>query len=76
MPPSNPERAEIHNYIHMGETAFMQDKWRQAKRFIRSQPRLEVILFARRLWRLDRNGKAGGGVSRQRFAYGASGAGE
>jgi 4-amino-4-deoxy-L-arabinose transferase-like glycosyltransferase len=48
VPPSNPERAEIHNYIHMGETAFMQDKWRQAIRFIRSHPRLEVILFARR----------------------------
>ncbi|MFZ0521312.1 MAG: hypothetical protein WAL95_09830 [Candidatus Acidiferrales bacterium] len=48
VPPANPERAEIHNYIHMGETAFMQDKWKQAIRFIRSHPRLEVILFARR----------------------------
>jgi hypothetical protein len=48
VPPANPERAEIHNYIHMGETAFMEDKWRQASSFIRSHPRLEVILFVRR----------------------------
>ncbi|MGA7915600.1 MAG: hypothetical protein WCA00_10220 [Candidatus Acidiferrales bacterium] len=48
VPTSNPERAEIHNYIHMGETAFMQDKWNQAVRFIRSHPKLEMTLFARR----------------------------
>ena len=48
VPPSNPERAEIHNYIHMGETAFMQEKWAEAISFMHSHPRLEVILFARR----------------------------
>ena len=48
VPPANPERQEIHNYIHMGETAFMQEKWQQAITFIRSHPKLEVILFARR----------------------------
>jgi hypothetical protein len=48
VPPANPERAEIHNYIHLGETAFMQEKWEQAVLFIRNHPKLEVILFARR----------------------------
>ncbi|MGA7852088.1 MAG: hypothetical protein WCA15_02110 [Candidatus Acidiferrales bacterium] len=48
VPPSNPERAEIHNYIHMGETAFMQEKWAEAISFMHSHPRLEVILFTRR----------------------------
>ena len=48
VPPANPERAEIHNYIHMGETAFMQEKWAEAISFMSSHPKLEVILFARR----------------------------
>jgi hypothetical protein len=48
VPPANPERAEIHNYIHMGETTFMQEKWAEAISFMRSHRRLEAILFARR----------------------------
>jgi len=48
VPPSNPELAEIRNYIHMGETAFMQDKWRKATGFMRAHPRLDIALFARR----------------------------
>lgn len=48
VPPANPERAEIHSYIHRGETAFMQEKWDEAVLFMRSHPKLEVILFARR----------------------------
>jgi hypothetical protein len=47
-PAADPERAEIRNYIHMGETAFMQDKWRRASSFIQTHPRLEIVLFARR----------------------------
>ena len=46
--PANPERAEIRNYIHMGETAFMQDKWRKAVAFITTHPKLELILYGRR----------------------------
>ena len=48
VPPANPERAEIRNYIHMGETAFMHDKWEKAVGFMRAHPRLEITLFARR----------------------------
>ena len=48
VPPSDPERTEIHNYIHMGEAAFMQDKWEKATTFMRAHPRLEIILFVRR----------------------------
>lgn len=48
VPPANPERAEIHNYIHLGETAFMQEKWDEAILFMRTHPKLEAILFARR----------------------------
>jgi hypothetical protein len=48
VPPSNPERTEIHNYILMGETAFMRDKWEKATTFIRAHPRLEIALFSRR----------------------------
>ncbi len=32
----------------MGETAFMQDKWQKATAFMRTHPRLEITLFARR----------------------------
>jgi 4-amino-4-deoxy-L-arabinose transferase-like glycosyltransferase len=48
VPAANPERAEIRNYIHMGEMAFMQDKWRRATAFIKTHPGLEIILFGRR----------------------------
>jgi hypothetical protein len=48
VPPSDPERTEIRNYVHMGETAFMQDKWQKATAFMRAHPRLEITLFARR----------------------------
>jgi len=48
VPPSDPERAEISRYVHMGETAFMQDKWEKATAFMRAHPRLEITLFARR----------------------------
>jgi hypothetical protein len=48
VPPANPEQAEIRTYIHMGETAFMQDKWRKAIAFITTHPKLEVILYGRR----------------------------
>jgi 4-amino-4-deoxy-L-arabinose transferase-like glycosyltransferase len=48
VPAADPERAEIRNYIHMGETAFMQDKWGKAIAFIETHPRLEIILCGRR----------------------------
>jgi hypothetical protein len=47
-PAADPERFEIRNYIHMGEMAFMQDKWRRATAFIQAHPRLEIALFGRR----------------------------
>jgi len=48
VPAADPERAEIRSYIRMGETAFMQDKWRRSIAFIETHPRLEIILFCRR----------------------------
>ncbi len=48
VPAADPERAEIRSYIHMGETAFMQDKWKKATAFIRTHPKLEMILYGRR----------------------------
>jgi hypothetical protein len=48
VPAADPEREEIRNYIRMGETAFMQGKWNRAVTFIRSHPKLELILFGRR----------------------------
>jgi 4-amino-4-deoxy-L-arabinose transferase-like glycosyltransferase len=48
VPAADPERFEIRKYVHMGETAFMQDKWQRATAFINSHPRLELALFARR----------------------------
>jgi hypothetical protein len=48
VPAADPERTEIRNYIHMGEMAFMQDKWRRATAFIQAHPRLEIFLFGRR----------------------------
>jgi hypothetical protein len=48
VPAADPERFEIRKYVHMGETAFMQDKWQRATAFIKTHPGLEVILSARR----------------------------
>jgi 4-amino-4-deoxy-L-arabinose transferase-like glycosyltransferase len=48
VPAADPERAEIRRYIHMGETAFMQDKWKAATAFITAHPKLEIILYGRR----------------------------
>jgi 4-amino-4-deoxy-L-arabinose transferase-like glycosyltransferase len=48
VPPSDPERFEIRNYIRKGEMGFMQDKWDKATAFMRAHPRLEITLFARR----------------------------
>ncbi|HEY4950650.1 MAG TPA: glycosyltransferase family 39 protein [Candidatus Acidoferrales bacterium] len=48
VPAADPERAEIRRYIHMGETAFMQDKWKAATAFISAHPKLEIILYGRR----------------------------
>jgi 4-amino-4-deoxy-L-arabinose transferase-like glycosyltransferase len=48
VPAADPERAEMRNYIHMGETAFMQDKWGKAIAFLETHPRLEIILCGRR----------------------------
>jgi hypothetical protein len=48
VPQSDPERTEIRNYVHLGETAFMHDKWEKATAFIRAHPRLEITLFTRR----------------------------
>jgi len=48
VPAADPERFEIRKYVHMGETAFMQDKWQRATAFIKTHPGLEIILFERR----------------------------
>jgi hypothetical protein len=48
VPAADPERFEIRKYVHMGETAFMQDKWQRATAFIKMHPGLEIILFERR----------------------------
>jgi 4-amino-4-deoxy-L-arabinose transferase-like glycosyltransferase len=48
VPPADPTKEEIRNYVHMGETAFMADKWRRATEFIRTHPRLELVLWGRR----------------------------
>lgn len=39
---------EVRRYARMGETAFMDEKWRLAARFIREHPGLETRLTARR----------------------------
>jgi hypothetical protein len=41
--------AEVRQYKRLGETAYMADKWRQAKEFVRTHPRLEVQLTRERL---------------------------
>jgi 4-amino-4-deoxy-L-arabinose transferase-like glycosyltransferase len=48
VPPPDPAREELHEYIHVGETAFMAGKWRAATLFIRTHPRLEATLWGRR----------------------------
>ncbi|MGH9773387.1 MAG: glycosyltransferase family 39 protein [Candidatus Acidiferrales bacterium] len=49
LPPPDPERAEIRGYVRMGETAYVQDKWRKAIQFIRTHRCLELILTERRI---------------------------
>jgi hypothetical protein len=39
---------QIRRYSELGETAFMQEKWRLAVQFMRSHPALELQLIARR----------------------------
>jgi hypothetical protein len=40
---------EVRQYTQLGETAYMQDKWRKATLFIRTHPRLELKLLLARL---------------------------
>jgi len=48
VPPIDPARAELREYVRIGETAFMAEKWHEATQFIRTHPRLEVTLWWRR----------------------------
>jgi 4-amino-4-deoxy-L-arabinose transferase-like glycosyltransferase len=48
VPPADPDREEIRKYIRMGETTYMEEKWRSAAEFIRTHPRLEAQLWGRR----------------------------
>lgn len=41
--------AEVRQYKQLGETAYMADKWRRAKEFVHTHPRLEVQLTRERL---------------------------
>ena len=43
------QAAEVRQYKQLGETAFMADKWRTAKEFVRTHPRFEVQLTRDRL---------------------------
>ena len=43
------QAAEVRQYKQLGETAYMADKWRRAKEFVRTHPRLEVQLTRDRL---------------------------
>ncbi len=43
------QAAEVRQYKQLGETAYMADKWRSAKEFVRTHPRLEVQLTRDRL---------------------------
>jgi uncharacterized membrane protein YhhN len=43
------QAAEVRQYKQLGETAYMADKWRRAKEFVRTHPRLEVQLTRERL---------------------------
>jgi hypothetical protein len=40
---------EVRQYTQLGETAFMQDKWRKATLFIRTHPQLELKLMLARI---------------------------
>jgi 4-amino-4-deoxy-L-arabinose transferase-like glycosyltransferase len=48
VPAPDPARAELHEYIREGETAYMAEKWRAATIFIRTHPQLEAVLWWRR----------------------------
>jgi len=48
VPPPDPARAELREYVRVGETAFMAEKWQAATLFIRTHPRLEAVLWWRR----------------------------
>src|SRR5277367_1290711 len=48
VPAPDPARAELHEYIRVGETAYMAEKLRAATLFIRAHPRLEAVLWWRR----------------------------
>jgi 4-amino-4-deoxy-L-arabinose transferase-like glycosyltransferase len=48
VPPADPAREELRKYVRLGETAYMAEKWRIATIFIRTHPRLEVVLCGRR----------------------------
>jgi len=48
VPAPDPARAELHEYIRVGETAYMAEKLRAATLFIRTHPRLEAVLWWRR----------------------------
>ena len=43
------QATEVRQYKQLGETAYMADKWRRAKEFVRTHPRLEVQLTRDRL---------------------------
>jgi 4-amino-4-deoxy-L-arabinose transferase-like glycosyltransferase len=49
VPPIDPAREELREYIRAGEMAFMAEKWRNATLFIRAHPRLEATLVGRRI---------------------------
>jgi len=46
-PPITKERETV-RYLHMGETAFMDEEMRKAMNFILAHPRVEVVLFGYR----------------------------
>ncbi len=48
VPPVDPQREELRKYVRLGETAYMAEKWQVASAFIRTHPRLEVVLWWRR----------------------------
>lgn len=48
VPAPDPARAELREYVRVGETAFMAEKLSAATLFIRTHPRLEIVLWWRR----------------------------
>jgi hypothetical protein len=48
VPPPDPARAELREYVRVGETAYMAEKWQAGTKFIRTHPRLEMLLWWRR----------------------------